>query len=87
MTAYPGEIFTGTVYHIDDVVDEETRAINVLIECQNKNGKLKPGMYATIKFTEKPVQAVFLPSTSLLQLNDQNFVFREVKPGNSRRCS
>jgi cobalt-zinc-cadmium efflux system membrane fusion protein len=81
VTAYPGETFIGKVYHIDNIVDEETRAINVLIECPNKGGKLKPGMYATIKFTEKPVEAVFLPSSALLQLNDQNFVFREVKPG------
>lgn len=78
VTAYPGEMFRGKVYHIDDMVDEETRAINVLIECNNSNKKLKPGMYATIKFTEIPVMAVFVPATSLLQFNDKNFVFLEV---------
>jgi cobalt-zinc-cadmium efflux system membrane fusion protein len=78
VTAYPGEIFRGTVYHINDMVDEDTRSIDVLIECNNKDKKLKPGMYATIKFTEKPVQAVFVPITSLLQFNDKNFVFKEV---------
>jgi cobalt-zinc-cadmium efflux system membrane fusion protein len=85
VTAYPGEIFKGTVYHIDDMVDEETRAINVLIECKNSDGKLKPGMYATIKFTEKPILAVFIPATSLLQFNDKNFVFEEVAPGKYRK--
>ncbi len=80
VTAYPGQIFSGTVYHIDDMVDEETRAINVLIECKNLDRKLKPGMYATIKFTETPVMAVFVPPSSLLQFNDKNFLFLEVAP-------
>ena len=80
VTAYPGEVFRGTVYHINDMVDEDTRSIDVLIECKNKDRKLKPGMYATIKFTEKPVLAVFVPVTSLLQFNDRNFVFKEVAP-------
>ncbi len=78
VTAYPGEVFRGNVYHIDDMVDEETRAINVLIECNNQDKKLKPGMYATIRFTETPVMSVFVPPSSLLQFNDRNFLFVEV---------
>jgi cobalt-zinc-cadmium efflux system membrane fusion protein len=80
VTAYPGQIFRGTVYHINDMVDEDTRSIDVLIECPNNDKRLKPGMYATIKFTEKPVQAVFVPVSSLLQFNDTNFVLKEVGP-------
>lgn len=80
VTAYPGEVFKGTVYHIDEIVDEETRSINVLIECLNRGEKLKPGMYATVKFTQRPGLSVFVPSSSLLQYNDRNFIFVETKP-------
>ncbi|MBS1490541.1 MAG: efflux RND transporter periplasmic adaptor subunit [Bacteroidetes bacterium] len=80
VTAYPGEIFKGTVYHIDEIVDEETRSINVLIECSNRGEKLKPGMYATVKFTQRPGLSVFVPSSALLQYNDRNFVFVQTKP-------
>ncbi len=83
--AYPGEKFNGKVYHIEEIVDEETRSINVLIECPNRGEMLKPGMYATVKFTERPVLTVFVPSTSLLQLNDKNFVFVQTKPGTYKR--
>jgi cobalt-zinc-cadmium efflux system membrane fusion protein len=83
--AYPGEVFAGKVYHIDEIVDEETRSINVLIECPNRGEMLKPGMYATVKFTERPILTVFVPSTSLLQLNDKNFVFVQTKPGTYKR--
>jgi len=83
--AYPGEKFNGKVYHIEEIVDEETRSINVLIECPNRNEMLKPGMYATVKFTERPVPTVFVPATSLLQFNDKNFVFVQTKPGTYKR--
>ena len=83
--AYPDEKFNGRVYHIDEIVDEETRSINVLIECPNRAEMLKPGMYATVKFTERPVLTVFVPSTSLLQLNDKNFVFVQTKLGSYKR--
>ncbi len=83
--AYPREKFNGLVYHIDEIVDEETRSINVLIECPNRGEMLKPGMYATVKFTERPVPTVFVPATSLLQFNDRNFVFVQIKPGRYKR--
>jgi cobalt-zinc-cadmium efflux system membrane fusion protein len=85
VTAYPGEVFMGKVYHIDEVVDEETHAINVLIVCDNKNGQLKPGMYASVKFTDAPREAVFVPATALLQLNDKHYVFLQEAPGRYRK--
>lgn len=83
--AYPGEKFNGKVYHIDEIVDEETRSISVLIECPNRGEMLKPGMYATVKFTERPVPTVFVPSSALLQFNDRNFVFVQTKPNRYKR--
>jgi len=83
--AYPGEKFSGHVYHIDEIVDEETRAINVLIECPNRGEMLKPGMYATVRFTERPIPTIFVPSTALLQFNDKNFVFVQTHPGTYKR--
>lgn len=80
VTAYPGETFKGIVYHIEEIVDEDTRSINVLIECTNHEEKLKPGMYATVKFTQRPGLVVFVPSSALLQYNDRNFVFVQTKP-------
>lgn len=85
VVSYPGETFRGKVVHIEERVSEDTRAINVLIECANKQEKLKYGMYATVKFTGSPVKAVFVPATALLQLNDKNFVFLQVAPNQFKR--
>ena len=44
--AYPGEKFYGTIAYINPVLNEDTRTVKVRVVVNNKNGKLKPGMFA-----------------------------------------
>lgn len=81
VAAYPGRTITGKVFHIDELVDEATRSIRVLVECNNSDHTLKPGMYVTVKFTETPEKALFVPANALLQYNDKSYVFVQVAPG------
>lgn len=76
--AFPDKKIIGKVYHINDIVNEETRSIEVLIECDNKNRDLKPGMYATVHLTDAPSSAILLPSKAVLQENNDEFVFVEL---------
>lgn len=43
---YPGEIFKGKIAFIDPVLNEKTRTIKVRVNVDNKEGRLKPGMFA-----------------------------------------
>lgn len=43
--AYPGEGFTGIVSFIDPVLDPHTRTVNVRVNVDNKEGRLKPEMF------------------------------------------
>lgn len=45
--ALPGETFSGRVWFINPVLDEETRTVKVLININNTARKLKPGMYVS----------------------------------------
>jgi len=45
--AYPGEAFVGNVAFIQPTVQDETRTVKVRVDVQNKEAKLKPGMYVT----------------------------------------
>lgn len=45
--AYPGRSFTGRVWLISPVLNEETRTIKVLINISNEEQKLKPGMFVS----------------------------------------
>jgi len=73
--AWPDEKIKGKIYHIDELVNEETRSLQVYIECSNPDNKLKPGMYATVNFMDAPGNVVMIPLKSLLQMNEANFVF------------
>lgn len=78
----PGLIIQGIVYHISEMLDEETRSVEVFIECENKGRNLKPGMYATVKFSEKAGNSILIPSSAVLQMDESSYVYVKTK-GNS----
>ncbi|MDB4584351.1 efflux RND transporter periplasmic adaptor subunit [Draconibacterium sp.] len=80
--ALPDKYIKGTIYHISDLLDEETRSVQVYINCDNTNHALKPGMYVTVRFIEQPQQKMLIPSASVFQDEETSFVF--VDEGNNR---
>lgn len=73
--ALPGAVIGGVVCHVREAVDEATRSIRVLSECRNEAGKLKLGMYATVRFRGKCRRMVRVPETAILQGIKGNFVY------------
>jgi RND family efflux transporter MFP subunit len=51
--SYPGEVFHGTVVFIDPFLNETTRTVKVRINMDNREGKLKPGMYVNARLKVK----------------------------------
>ncbi len=47
--AWPGTAFTGTVAFISPVLDNMTRTVQVRVNVDNKDGKLKPGFFASAR--------------------------------------
>lgn len=82
VSAYPDKNITGKVYHINEIVDEDTRSIKVLIECNNPDRKLKPGMYATVNFSTTPTRTIMIPVTALMQQDSSQYVW--VKTGKNQ---
>ncbi len=80
LSAYPNEPIEGKIYHINEIVDEDTRSIDVLIEVDNQKRILKPGMYVNVRFIDQPEQVILVPSRAVLQGEDHSFVFIEVAP-------
>lgn len=79
--ANPDKIVVGTISHISELLDEETRSVQVLIECENKDRKLKPGMFANVHFINSPKESIVIPSTALLQNEDKSYVFVQNSKG------
>ena len=82
LVALPDHPFGGKVYHISDMLDEETRSIEVLIECDNSNRLMKPEMYGTVKLSDKATEAIRVPTSAVLQEEENNYVL--VSLGNHR---
>lgn len=78
VAAYPGKKISGKVYHVNEIVDEETRSVQVLIVCENKDHALKPGMYVTVKFVDTPAETLFVPAKAVLQFNDKSYVWVQI---------
>lgn len=74
--AYPGETFPATVQYIGQVLDEQTRTVQVRCELPNPDGRLLPGMYAIINVESDPGdQAIVIPLTAVFTEGDADYVF------------
>lgn len=59
VAAYPGEVFRGEIAFIEPMVNERTRTARLRIEADNRDGRLRPGMYvsAHIRAAYRPPHA------------------------------
>jgi cobalt-zinc-cadmium efflux system membrane fusion protein len=73
--AYPGKVMPARIFHVEDHVDEETRMIGVLCECDNPDKILRAGMFATVTINVPPQPKIIIPGTAIMQGEKQNFVF------------
>ena len=74
LSAMPDSIYRGSVYHISELLDEETRSVEVIIECNNHDHKMKPFMYGTVELSDIPVRALVVPTPAVLQKEDSRYV-------------
>lgn len=84
LSASPEEPILGTVYHISEMLDEATRSAEVIIECDNRQGHMKPFMYGTVLLTDATVDAVLIPTSAILQEEENSYVLI-AEGGNSFR--
>lgn len=64
--AYPGERFLGEVTSIDASINVNTRSISVQATLNNPGGKLRPGMFASVKVSQPTrFDVVTVPQTAI----------------------
>jgi len=79
--AHPNKIIWGSIYYIGEMLDEETRSLEVIVECNNTDKELKLGMFCEARFLSSPTKAVILPATAVMQEQDKDYVFVEIEKG------
>ncbi len=77
--AYPDKEFKGTIKKIGTMLDPQSRVIRVRTELVNKDGLLKPEMFANVIITPKNFVKVLAVSQSSIVLENNNYyVMKEV---------
>lgn len=85
VAALPDERFEGQVSAINTSVNPETRTIRVRATLENAEGKLKPGMFATIQTLQpSDVEMVTVPLTAISYNTYGDFVFVIEKDDNDQ---
>ena len=73
--ALPGEKFPGKVNAILPEVNAATRTLKARVEVANPQGKLVPGMFATVNFTASArKEALLIPSEAIIQTGTRSVV-------------
>ena len=76
-----GQRCEGRIFYVGEVLDEKTRTLPVVVECDNAQRALKPGMFVTALFSRQAVEALIIPSSAVFQGKDAKFVYVQDAPG------
>jgi membrane fusion protein, heavy metal efflux system len=85
LVAFPGEVLTGRVTRIADVLDPQTRTVKVHVELPNPGGRLRPDMFGTLRHVASRHRAPVVPLAAVVQQYGRAVVFVEREPARFER--
>ena len=71
----PDRPFKGTVEYMGNILEDQTRSIDIYIECANTEKLIKPGMFVSVRFMKIMENSVIIPSSAILQDEDRTYLF------------
>jgi membrane fusion protein, copper/silver efflux system len=82
LAAYPESNVAGRVSYIHPDVQQATRTARIRITVANADGRIKPGMFATVRLeTAAAERAVFVPRDAVMRTGTRDIVFVAIGPG------
>lgn len=79
--AFPGQMLEGRVEYIYPTIRPDARTLEARIAMANPGGRLKPGMFATVRFSVPTVTVLTIPVTAILRTGDRQIAFAEMGAG------
>jgi len=81
--AYPGETFHGRVSFISPVLNAQTRTVQVRVELPNRDGRLRPAMFASVEFSavQKTAPVLSIPQSAVIDTGTRQVALVQVAPG------
>ena len=79
LDAVPDRAYDGQVYAINPLIDANGRAVVIRAQVSNRDGKLRPGMFARVRlFTSEARDSALVPEESLFPVGDDKYVYKVV---------
>jgi len=73
--ALGNEKLIGKLIFVGQTIDPETRTVLVRTELDNRDGRLKPAMLASMLIEAKPLERLVVPASAVVRENDEDHVF------------
>lgn len=73
--ALGNEKLVGKLIFVGQTINPETRTVLVRTELDNRDGRLKPAMLASMLIEAKPVEHLVVPASAVVRENDEDHVF------------
>ncbi len=82
---FKNDVFTGTVYRVAPTINASTRSFDVEIELPNRNGVLKPGMFARVSMDLGEVETFVVPANTVLVQEGTNIRYVFIEEDNTAK--
>ena len=79
--ALPGQQFTGKIVFLQPIVEEKTRTVQVRVELPNKEGQIRPGMFANVEIGHDMGEGLLVPAAAVLRTGERDIAYREESAG------
>ena len=80
LDALPDRTYDGRVLAINPLIDAAGRSIVIRAQVGNKDGKLRPGMFARVRlFTSEARDSAMVPEESLFPVGEDKYVYKVVE--------
>ena len=77
LAAFPGQPIDGVVEYVYPTLQDEARTLKARISVRNPDGRIKPGMYATVRLSTPDRAALTVPTSAVIQTGDRAVVFAD----------
>ena len=84
LAAFPAEHFTGRIIAVLPTTQADSRTLTVRIELRNPNGRLRPGMFATVHLGGTSDTALLVPSEAVIRTGTRTLVMLAEDKGRYR---
>jgi Cu(I)/Ag(I) efflux system membrane fusion protein len=75
LPALPEKKLTGKVVFLQPTVEEKTRTIQVRVELPNKDGLLRPGMFANVEIQHTMGEGLLVPTSAVIRTGERDIAF------------